>query len=327
MASLETPRSEFDPLKDRNPYVRIYQGVLDQNGFSRDDSWLGIQADSSIVKTTIDGVMPSLPVAGAHKNIALSEGFGTSEVQAGVRETIALLHGSGVIKPELVVSAAKYARPKTTVYVEDAYDHQIHEGRMDVGGEGIRSKAHYIAGSFERAGVALSSPQILNLALIEGLGHEYGHALHRAFLPPELAKDVRVVPTPTLDKAKALGFARNSELIENNLPQIHDEHIAQGFSNVAVEEYLRKIGLPEDQAKRFMDSFHRNYPQGEQAFDFIKNAIAKGFSIEDVSHFSTALLTVAYDIFPEDFFLFRIDEMISYHSQPYTRDQLRELFS
>lgn len=352
--TVETTSSpDLATVINRTPQVQVYKEVLDKGGFSPSgDSNIPMRADSGIVKTAVETIMlpwfDQFKSRNADKGISLPDSLdGEKESKVALQESISLLANSGLVSIEVIRAGALYAGVGNIHYDRNMVNHHfyptdkyyahlkekstyIQHGQpfpvfqnqrnkhftLDVGGEGIEIRANDLYSVAKKIGIPLTSEQAIKLAFIKGVAHEYGHAVLRG---------AQHLGIPVLERARNRGFMRGREVIGDE-SRLHDEHMAEGLSVAIVEEYLRnKLDFTEEQVKKLLEADYQDaYNRGEAAYAFFDYAAQKGLTPKEIQSLSSAFMYTARENFP-DVPLWRLDDIVYYLTQPYTKEQIQEM--
>lgn len=191
---------------------------------------------------------------------------------------------------------------------------------LELGGKILLRMAEKNIKVLKKLGVVATSEQALQIALIEGAAHEYGHAIDNA---------LRKLNIITLERAKEMGILREIKLLNNETFKVNEEYIARAISEVVVNYYLKySIGLSDEQVEAFnINSNAKRYFQTEAVYAFYEYATLKGFTPFEIAKMQVAVDIVEDQIFGKKEKHWYLSDLIAYNSQPYLEEQLRVLLS
>lgn len=237
------------------------------------------------------------------------------EAKAAYKRVVKNFVDNGIIPAELAVSVGRLIRPDNVVVVSG--DHarflylkeefpQSPEKRADleigieyVNGWGVQEMKL----ALEKAGVSLNQDTLLWLTLMDGLSHEYGHAVDRVLTLLEAEKHKSATPLEgskyvwetghSMQNSVYEKVAPNSELmgmLENQpkdgwytAPRLtSSERIAVGFENIGLGLALKQLDIePQTIAKilaEYSKSDRTNIDKYKQLFQELD---ARGMNFED----------------------------------------------
>lgn len=336
-----TASPEHEHLKEKAPDIYVYWKAFDRGAFDKD---VYPYTDPAIIKEVVNEVADRLTeratIKGA-ESFVVPEKFGwEEEAQIATQTTINILAGSRLVDVGTIRAASQYLGPTNTM-VKSGFESffrptgQFYERfpdrssrgvlpaggfernklfQLEIGVEGVETGARYVYSHAAEAGIPMSPQAALRIALISNASHEYGHAIDRA---------LQRLGVSTLERStQHLNHFPNKELLAKDADMVHREHLACGVSRFVFGRYLVAQGYDQEKIRNFWTLEDRRYVVGNKVYDFIKHAVSKGYTPEQVMDFVTPLVTTLKELYGDSVYVWRLEEIIAYHTEPYNDQEL-----
>lgn len=349
-------------IMKRSLSIDIYRQCIDENALTRNDSDMpstSINVNEEKLKIIIGPFVDILIKSQLDSDKSASEfpvpnDFNFElEARNATQTVVSLLHQSGLLNLTMLRETAKYAGPSNTLYDPESVNY-LFDGtdmyrkykesigasnfnkfafpypplvsernlhfNITLGGLGLRLLSVEHIKVANEIGIVLSPYEALQLESVRGIGHEYGHALNRSLL--QKAVD-------TFKVSKELGMLRSINLLSWSDEEVSDEHFARGIEDIVTKLYLsRKLKWSDDNISKYFDiNTKERYYRTEAAYTFLDYATKKGFTPNEIIALENAIDFTVSRIIKKDVNLWYINNMISYHSKPYSEEQIKVLLS
>lgn len=343
-------------VMQRTKYVDIYRRCIESDAFTRtkDDIFpFDISADK--LKPILDIFIDDLKadtnnISEEIDKIDIPTNFDfAAEVKSATQKTITILHTYNIVDLQTLRGASRYTGPGNTHIIPEDINSYFRptdeyrefketigkstfdkfdmpyppQGRnayfrIEMGGKGLKFKAAEHIKTAKNIGIELSVEDALRLETTKEAAHEYGHAVNRALLQKGIM---------TFERAKTLNLLRDAEFLDLSAEEINDEHLARGIEEAVQKHYMRDyLGWSEKNINYFMTADTKDrYFKSEAAYAFFKYAKSKGYTPNEIIKLQNAVILRAEQMYPEGVYLWHLSDIISYHTKPYSEDDLKIL--